>query len=145
VIYREDASGDDPIGAGEMTVHLQVEQPHSLYAVKGFLEEDRKDLAIGKLGVFSFRKGLYVYVGSARKNLQSRIARHLQMEKKLRWHFDYLRPYLKIVEVETFPGEEGECRLFQRLMTELGGIAPVRGFGSSDCGCAAHLFFVPDR
>ena len=122
----------------------RIQAGHTLYAVRGLLTEDVSDLAIGRLGVFSFRKGLYVYVGSARKNLHARIARHLRLEKPMRWHFDYLRPHLDIIGVETFPGDEGECRLFRRLLEESGGIIPVRGFGSSDCGCDAHLFFLQE-
>ena len=118
---------------------------HSLYAITGWLDEELAELAIGRLGVFSFRKGLYVYVGSARRNLRARIGRHLRPEKTRRWHFDYLRPHLRIIGVETFPGDEGECRLFRKLMAERGGTVPVRGFGSSDCGCDAHLFYVPDE
>ena len=116
---------------------------HSLYAIKGWLDEELTKLAVGRLGFFSFRRGLYVYVGSARRNLRARIDRHLRPEKTMRWHFDYLRPHLRIFEVATFPGDEGECRLFRRLMAEHGGVVPVRGFGSSDCGCEAHLFYVP--
>ncbi|HEY8529200.1 MAG TPA: DUF123 domain-containing protein [Paenibacillaceae bacterium] len=65
------------------------------------------------------------------------------IKKTMRWHFDYLRPHLRIACVDTFPREEGECGLFRRLMAEHGGVVPVRGFGSSDCGCEAHLFYVP--
>src|SRR5690606_41358644 len=41
--------------------------------------------------------------------------------------------------------DEGECGLFQRLMSENNGSIPVRGFGSSDCKCPAHLFHVPTQ
>ncbi|OIJ14317.1 nuclease [Anaerobacillus alkalilacustris] len=113
----------------------------NLYAIKTVMTEDHSEIMIGKLGRFSFQKGIYVYVGSAKRNIQSRIERHLKKEKKQRWHFDYLRPFVQVVEVETFSGEEGECQLFHRLMIENKGSIPVRGFGSSDCKCRAHLFF----
>ncbi|MDZ4211617.1 MAG: hypothetical protein U1C59_07880 [Methylotenera sp.] len=38
-------------------------------------------LSIGKLGVFDFPAGRYVYTGSARCNIEARIARHLRHEK----------------------------------------------------------------
>ena len=127
----------------EPAKHRLPANRHSLYAISGWLDEEVAELAIGKLGIFSFRRGLYVYVGSARRNPRARIGRHLRTEKTMRWHFDYLRPHLRIVGVDTFPGDEGECRLFRRLMEACGGTVPVRGFGSSDCGCEAHLFYVP--
>ena len=122
---------------------LKYEKNYTLYAIKALMTRDYENITIGKLGTFSFQKGLYVYVGSAKRNLQSRIERHIKLEKSKHWHFDYLRPFLQIIEIETYSGDERECRLFQRLMTEKGGHVPVRGFGSSDCHCEGHLFFVP--
>lgn len=113
---------------------------HTLYAIKAVMVENHPEITIGKLGTFSFPKGVYVYVGSAKKNIQARIDRHLRIDKKFHWHFDYLRPYLEVIEVETFSGEEGECALFQKLMKEQNGMIPIHAFGSSDCRCAAHLF-----
>jgi Uri superfamily endonuclease len=115
---------------------------HTLYAIKTRMNADYEDITVGKLGSFSFQKGIYVYVGSAKRNLQSRIERHKKTEKKLRWHFDYLRPFVEIVEINTYSGEEGECELFHRLMKEANGSIPVRGFGSSDCKCSSHLFYI---
>ncbi|SEM22793.1 Uri superfamily endonuclease [Mesobacillus persicus] len=119
------------------------DQGDTLYAIQTYMPKANREIAIGKLGSFSFEKGTYVYVGSAKKNIQSRIARHLRIDKKFRWHFDYLRPYLKIEKFQTYPGEEGECQLFRRLMKENNGSVPVHGFGSSDCKCASHLFYIP--
>ncbi len=45
-------------------------------------------LRIGALGVQEFPAGHYLYTGSARRNLEARIHRHLRREKKLRWHID---------------------------------------------------------
>lgn len=119
-----------------------INEKHTLYAIKAIMNKDRNEITIGKLGTFSFRKGMYVYVGSAKRNIEARINRHLKKEKKYHWHFDYLRPFVHIVDVTTFSGEEGECALFQRLMTEHGGEVVVKKFGSSDCDCTAHLFYV---
>jgi len=116
--------------------------PHTLYAIKTVMTENHREITIGKLGIYDFQKGCYVYIGSAKRNIQSRINRHLKVDKKFHWHFDYLRPYLQVIEVETFSGVEGECELFQRLMKEQNGTIPVHGFGASDCRCAAHLFYT---
>ena len=45
---------------------------------------------IGRLGRFDFPAGRYLYTGSARRNMAARLTRHLQREKPLRWHIDYL-------------------------------------------------------
>lgn len=121
---------------------IKYEVNDTLYSIKTRMTEDNNDITIGRLGSFSFPKGLYVYVGSAKRNIHSRIERHIKIEKKLHWHFDYLRPFTQILEIQTYSGDEGECQLFQRLMKENKGSIPVRGFGSSDCRCAAHLFYI---
>lgn len=119
---------------------VKIDEQHTLYHIKAYLPNDT-EITVGKLGVFLFTKGIYVYVGSAKRNIKARVERHIRMEKKQRWHFDYVRPYMEIVDVQTYPGKEGECGLFDRLQKEEGGVVSVRGFGSSDCRCSAHLFF----
>lgn len=95
---------------------------------------------IGKLGTFHFRKGWYVYTGSARNNLSARINRHLSKDKKLRWHIDYLLtdPPVKVVGIRT--SSVPECE----LNCNTPGSVPVPGFGSSDCRkkCGSHLKYL---
>jgi Uri superfamily endonuclease len=94
-------------------------------------------VAIGALGVFVFPAGRYVYTGSARRNPEARIARHLARSKTLRWHVDYLldAPGVRIVDVWRF--DEPECAVNRSTAGEI----PVTGFGASDCraGCGSHL------
>ncbi|WP_280771735.1 GIY-YIG nuclease family protein [Salipaludibacillus daqingensis] len=125
-----------------MIKHIKNGGNDTLYAIKAIMTLDTNDVTIGKLGSFSFQNGVYVYVGSAKRNIQSRIERHIKQDKKFRWHFDYLRPFVDIVEIQTYPGDEGECHLFHRLMKEYNGRIPVKGFGSSDCKCTSHLFYT---
>ena len=47
-------------------------------------------LHVGKLGNQVLEAGYYLYVGSALNGLRSLISRHLQVDKKLHWHIDYL-------------------------------------------------------
>lgn len=47
-------------------------------------------IPVGKLGNCDFSIGYYFYVGSAQRNLYSRIERHSRKDKTLRWHIDYL-------------------------------------------------------
>jgi sugar fermentation stimulation protein A len=106
------------------------------------LEEDR-DISVGALGTLPFRRGWYVYAGSARKNLSSRINRHLRRTRKQKhWHLDYLTPWaktLKALPIMTY--QNRECDL-ARDLEALGGTG-LAGFGSSDCSCASHLFYFP--
>ena len=98
------------------------------------------ELQVGALGKFRFPAGRYIYTGSAKRNLQARIKRHLSKEKKLRWHIDYLlqQPSVSICEVVTSNREE--CAWNQSVK----GSIPIAGFGSSDCssGCGAHLRYL---
>lgn len=92
---------------------------------------------IGKRGTFMFRAGYYIYVGSARKNIQQRIARHLRTKKKQFWHIDYLLPFVHIKAVWT--SNLAEQRIVASLASDLE--SPVAGFGASDTTNVSHLFF----
>ncbi len=97
-----------------------------------------KDIKIGKLGNISFKKGYYVYVGSALNGLEQRINRHLRQEKKLHWHIDYLLQNAEIIE--TFYRESNkneECILAKSFKH----FQSIKGFGCSDCKCNSHLFY----
>lgn len=102
--------------------------------------EHRIETTIGRLGRYALPAGRYVYTGSAKKNLEARIARHLRQEKSLRWHIDWLLATdgVKVVEVRRFC--ETECLCNQAV----GGVIVVPGFGASDCrnGCGSHLRYL---
>ena len=94
-------------------------------------------VAVGKLGALRVQAGRYVYTGSARRNLEARVSRHLTGGRSKRWHVDYLlaAPQVRIVGVTM--SAVAECRLNRRTP----GITLFPGFGSSDCrkGCRSHL------
>jgi len=94
-------------------------------------------IAVGALGVRDLPAGRYVYTGSAKRNPEARIARHLSRSKTLRWHIDYLltAPGVRVVEVRRF--DEPECVVNR----DTAGTIPVPRFGASDCraGCGSHL------
>lgn len=102
-------------------------------------------LKIGALGICSFEKGIYVYTGSAMKNLSKRVARHKRTEKKLHWHIDHLlaHPSVEIIKVEIHPSElKEECFHNQKLL-DSGAKTIVSKFGSSDCKtCPAHFLKI---
>jgi Uri superfamily endonuclease len=95
-------------------------------------------ITVGKLGVIQFKKGWYVYVGSALNGLDQRIQRHLRTEKKTHWHIDYLLPFTEIIEIWYKENDQKEectiAQVFQRNFTY------IPGFGCSDCSCGSHLF-----
>jgi len=101
----------------------------------------RQNIDVGHLGCFVFPSGYYVYTGSAKRRLESRLARHLRKEKRMRWHIDYLLGQAKIVEVKRYHGgRHSECELSRRVGALPGSRVVAPGFGSSDCGCSTHLF-----
>lgn len=94
----------------------------------------------------SFKKGDYIYIGSAKGCLEARLRRHLKKDKKSFWHIDYLLKdertrisqiwiILKSIECETADvfDKEPICELVKK------------GFGSSDCNCLTHLFYIKDK
>ncbi len=97
-------------------------------------------VTVGRLGKFALPAGEYLYTGSARRNIEARIRRHLNRSKRLRWHIDYLlvRPEAEIVNV--IRSTQPECA----LNTAIPGRVLVPGFGSSDCrsGCGSHLKYL---
>ena len=114
---------------------LNSPQPQC-YQLQILLKQDAR-IEVGRLGVFDFPAGRYVYTGSAKKNIGARISRHLSLEKKLRWHIDYLlqHPATSIIVVELFTATE--CEVNKRTR----GTSVAFRFGASDCkaACGSHL------
>lgn len=113
------------------------EQRPSTYRLAIMLPR-RLEIEVGRLGHCVFPAGRYAYVGSARRNMEARLRRHLGTgRERLHWHIDYLltQPGVRIVAVETFVA--AECA----LVAATAGRGVVPGFGASDCraGCGSHL------
>jgi Uri superfamily endonuclease len=112
-----------------------------IYVLLISVSEDA-NVNVGALGIKNFQKGKYVYVGSAQNSLEKRVERHFKAVKPLFWHIDYLlaSPAARIVNgFYKEAGRQDECMLAKRLAKNM---TLVKGFGSSDCSCAAHLFKV---
>lgn len=97
-------------------------------------------ISVGRLGDCEFSAGTYQYTGSARRNLVSRIRRHLSKKKTLRWHIDYLLAVSEAQVVEILFSDQSECKLNQQC----DGTVVMPGFGASDCraGCGSHLKYL---
>ena len=98
-----------------------------------------QDIEIGKLGKVHFKKGFYIYVGSAMKNLTKRMERHRHLRKQHHWHIDELRA---VAEFHSVLAIRSSVRLECEIAKSMSGIAEwsVSGFGSTDCSCKTHLF-----
>ncbi len=110
-------------------------------------------IEVGKLGIYKFPSGNYVYTGSAlgkgAVGLGGRLQRHISKVKTLHWHIDY---FLNVKESQINhivffeSNKQYECMIIKELLS-LGGKIVVRGFGASDCksGCKSHLLFFEDN
>ena len=100
-----------------------------------------------------FKKGFYVYIGSAMNSLVPRLNRHLSDEKKMHWHIDYLlkSPDCHIIDyllkspdchirdiLFNISDKKIECDLAE-IISKDGEEIP--GFGCSDCSCSSHLIY----
>jgi sugar fermentation stimulation protein A len=114
------------------------DQNRGNYLLILYLAADRR-INVGALGDIHFRKGYYIYVGSAKQNLSQRIGRHLRRRKKLFWHIDYLR---EIADDCTAVPIRSSVNLEHELAERIGEISDwqIPDFGSSDCRCPTHLF-----
>ena len=94
---------------------------------------------------YKFKKGYYVYIGSAMNSLVARINRHLSDDKKMHWHIDYLlkSEHSEIRDVLfNISDEKIECDLASAI-AENGD--PIPKFGCSDCNCNSHLIYFKGK
>jgi len=143
-----------------------AEEDRGSYLVALWLSQSRV-LDVGALGRINFAPGWYVYAGSAQRGLSSRVSRHLRIggkgskeifpmaeqplierhargkgQKRLHWHVDYLSAVASLARAYPIASYRNlECEL-ARGLAEIGGV-PVKGFGSTDCGCRSHLYWFP--
>ncbi len=118
--------------------------PKGAYILVVELDSPR-EIEVGSLGSFLFPRGYYTYTGSAMGGIYQRIKRHLNREKKLRWHIDYFLEFGKIREVLLFESKSKiECMINQRIASLFNGRVIAPGFGSGDCreDCKSHLLSI---
>ncbi len=97
-------------------------------------------IKVGGLGMIDFKKGWYIYVGSAMANLTARIERHERRRKKMHWHVDWLRDKAdRVVPLPIRSSAKIECEIAGAVGHRF--ISGPKGFGASDCSCPTHLFF----
>lgn len=104
--------------------------------------KDDSTIKIGAKGRMFFKKGFYVYVGSALNYLNKRIERHISKNKKKHWHADYLtlNKNAQIKEVVfTYSTKKIECDISDEISKKSNEYIEL--FGCSDCNCISHLYY----
>jgi len=105
------------------------------------------EIIVGCLGKVLFKKGNYIYIGSAKGCLEARLSRHLRKDKKVYWHIDYLLKNEKVRILQIWAIQKSiECwtaDIFNKKIS-LSEIVK-KGFGSSDCNCLTHLFYIKNK
>lgn len=104
---------------------------------------EEQTVSVGSKGGIVFKKGYYLYVGSAKCNLSKRLERHQRKRKRFHWHIDYLRAY---GEYHAAIAIRTAADLEHDLAEALSTIADwqIPGFGCSDCHCTSHLFALQE-
>jgi Uri superfamily endonuclease len=106
------------------------------------------EIQVGRLGCIGFRRGWYIYAGSAfgPGGLAGRLRHHLRPVQKRHWHIDYLRDHARVREVWMTVGPPNrEHDWAQILARDPGAGIWVRGFGCSGCRCPSHLLYFEAR
>ncbi len=104
-------------------------------------------LNVGSLKNVVLSAGQYVYVGSARRGIAARLARHRRLAKekvgKPHWHVDYLllHSHVEWVGHQEFPHRH-ECQISKLIASRPDVTVPIARFGATDCrfGCRSHLY-----
>jgi Uri superfamily endonuclease len=105
------------------------------------------ELSIGKFGRMNTEPGYYLYVGSAfgPGGIRSRINHHMRRAGRPHWHIDYLRTVAVLVNAWCVYGYRYEHEWSRSLSKSEAATVPLKGFGSSDCECATHLFYFKSK
>jgi sugar fermentation stimulation protein A len=107
--------------------------------------DDPFQIQVGALGDIEFKRGYYVYTGSAMNDVESRIRYHRKNKERLHYHIDYLLHYAKLSNVLVHKSRRRlECRI-NREIGSFRNALPIKGFGASDCRCSCHLFYFKNN
>lgn len=120
-------------------------QNRGIYILELFAEKDFT-ISAKKFIDVTFPKGYYYYIGSAQKNLKSRIGRHFKKEKIINWHIDHLTTHESIRIINYFIIHEAEknieAEIANNFEVDFEAQIIVNGFGNSDTKeTKTHLFY----
>ena len=105
-----------------------------------------QSLRVGRLGSRDFRRGWYLYVGSAfgPGGVSARCNHHRRISQRPRWHVDYLRQAAPLRAIWFCHAPEPLEHRWARVLSSAPEVSmPLSGFGASDCDCPSHLFHLP--
>ncbi len=115
------------------------------------VEDDCKICTRGRK-IFNIRRGLYVYVGSALRGLESRIRRYLEKKFMIRqhWHIDYLlskcRSTILYILCSSLMNYNLNVRaeiLLSFTLSSLKYLRPIPGFGATDIRYVnSNLYYI---
>lgn len=108
----------------------------------------KKKVEVGKLGSISLMPGYYIYVGSAfgPGGLRARVHRHISESQKKHWHLDYIKLFTQPLEIwYSYEPVIREHQWAGIIKMSKHSRMLMKGFGSSDCSCETHLFFMAVR
>jgi Uncharacterized conserved protein len=98
-------------------------------------------IKIGKIGKRKFKKGYYIYIGSAKRKYKSRILRYIKRIKRKHWHIDYLISNKNVVIIGFILAfNKSECEIAEFFYNNK--LQYVNKFGCSDCQCKSHLYYL---
>ena len=116
------------------------------YAILFYLSSDSL-VYIPRYGHVNFKKGFYIYSGSAKKNLIHRVTRHSKKDKKIKWHIDYFSVLDSVTTLKKFLFfDKTECEI-NSFFCANGGKTLIKNFGSTDCknNCHSHFLYFKKR
>ncbi len=131
---------------------ISLPRTRGAYALELYLPQ-QIEITIGRLGKYSFRNRIYIYLGSASGpgGINARLGRHITGRPlRMHWHIDYLRNHAQPTAYSFISpksneqmGKPNECCWSQALASLSSMDVVVPGFGASDClsRCKAHLLF----
>jgi len=94
---------------------------------------------VHKRSIF-MEEGLYLYVGSAKRGLHQRLARHVKKRKNRFWHIDYITCRRDVAVQAIYLSVHAECETLSTV-SQFGTLFG-RKLGSSDCKCSSHFVHV---
>ena len=93
------------------------------------------------------KNGIYVYVGSAMKNLKQRVNRHISYKTgdyKKHWHIDYLLEKGKVIASLVIPSKEKNEEIISTFISDY--FKAVPGFGATDCKTVnSNLYYLENN
>ncbi|RLG85548.1 MAG: GIY-YIG nuclease family protein [Thermoprotei archaeon] len=121
-----------------MSKCLELLEP-GIYVLLVKLNRDFTD-KIGSLGLVKLNRGLYLYIGSAKRGLLSRLKRYcLRDIKNIHWHIDYLVKYGEVLGAYIILGKDITESYIANIFSKI--LKPaINRFGATDTKDITHLF-----